>query len=68
MLNSKTMKEEKSPCIIYADLESIFVPEDNRKQNPEEFYTNKYQKHIACSHGYKLVCVDGKFSKPFKTY
>ena len=68
MLNSKTMKEEKSPCIIYADLESIFVPEDNRKQNPEEFYTNKYQKHIACSHGYKLVCVDDKFSNPFKTY
>ena len=29
---------------------------------------NKYQKHIACSYGYKLVCVDDKFSKPFKTY
>ena len=29
-------------------------------------YTSKYQKHIACSYGYKLVCVDDKFSKPFK--
>ena len=29
---------------------------------------NKYQKHIACSYGYKLVCVDDKFSKPFKSY
>ena len=58
----------KSPFIIYADCESILVPEDNGKQNPEEPYTNKYQKHIACSYGYKLVCVDDKFSKPFKTY
>ena len=28
---------------------------------------NKYQMHIACSYGYKLECVDDKFSKPFKT-
>ena len=25
-------------------------------------------KYIACSHGYKLLCVDDKFSKPFKIY
>ena len=42
--------------------------ENNTKQNPEEFYTNKYQKHNACSYGYKLVCVDEKFSKLFKIY
>ena len=29
---------------------------------------NKHQKHITSSYGYKLVCVDDKFSKPFKTY
>ena len=56
-----------SPFVIYADFESILVPENNGKKNPEEFFTNKYQKHIACSYGYKLVCVDDKFSKPFKT-
>ena len=44
------------------------MPENNGKQNPEESYTNKYQKLVACSYGYKVVCVDGKFSKPFKTY
>ena len=44
------------------------MPEDNRKQNPEESCTNKYQKHIAYSYGYNLVCVDDKFSNPFKTY
>ena len=33
-----------------------------------ESYTNNYQKHVACSYGYKLVCVDDKLSKPFKSY
>ena len=37
-------------------------------KNPEDPYTKKYQKHIACSYGYKLVCVDDKFSNRFKTY
>ena len=23
---------------------------------------------MACSYGYELVCVDNKFSKPFKSY
>ena len=31
----------KSPFTIYADFESILVPEDNGKQNPDESYTNK---------------------------
>ena len=44
------------------------MPEDNGKQNPNESYSNKYQKHVACSYGYKLVCVDNKFSNPFKPY
>ena len=58
----------KSPFMICADFESILLPEDNRKQNLNESYTNKYQKHVACSYGYKLVCVDDKFIKPFKSY
>ena len=29
---------------------------------------NKRQKHFAYSCGYKLVCVDNKFSKPFIIY
>ena len=51
--------------MIYADFESILVTEDNGKQNPNESYTRKYQKHVGSSYGYKLVCVDDKFSKPF---
>ena len=38
MLDSKFGK--KSKITIYADFESILVPEDNGKQNPEESYTN----------------------------
>ena len=55
----------KSLFLIYADFESILVPQSNGKQNPNESYTNKYQKHVACSYVYRLVCVDDKFSKPF---
>ena len=61
-------RKVKSQLIIYADFESILEPENNRNQNPEEPYTNKYKKHTACSYGYKLVRVDDKFSKSFKTY
>ena len=58
----------KSPFIIYSDFKSILVPGDNGKQNPKESYTKKYQKHIACTDGYKLICADDKFSKPFTIY
>ena len=54
--------------MIYADFESILVPEDNGNQVPNESYTNKYQKHVAYRYCYKLVCVDDKFSKPCKSY
>ena len=58
----------KSQFMIYADFESILVPENNVKQNPKDFYTNKYEKHVAWSYGYMLVYVDDKFSIPFNSY
>ena len=54
--------------MIYADFESILVPEDNGKQNQNECYIKKYQKHVVWSCSYKLVCVDDIFTKPFKSY
>ena len=39
------------------------MPQNIERQNPNESYTNKYKKHVACSVVYKLVCVDDKFSK-----
>ena len=54
--------------MIYTGFESILVPEDNVKQNPIQYDTNKYQKDVACSYGYELVCVNGKISNSFKSY
>ena len=36
--------------MIYADFGSILVPEDKGKQNPNESYTKRYQKHVVCSY------------------
>ena len=58
----------KSPFMIYVDFESILIPENNVKQNPDKSYTNKYQNHVDYSFDCKLVCVDNQFSKPFKSY
>ena len=65
LLNSKVMNKNQ---VTVFNLCRFSKPGNNGKQNPEESYTNKYQKHIACSYGYKLACVDDKFSKPFETY
>ena len=35
-------RKVKSPFIIYLDIESILVPENNRKQNPEDSYTMEF--------------------------
>ena len=35
-------RKMKSPFIIDANFGRILVPEHNGKQNPDEFYTNKY--------------------------
>ena len=51
--------------MIYVDFVCILVSEDNGKENPEKSYTNKYQKHVACSYGYKLVCLNDNFSEFF---
>ena len=51
-------RQIKSPFMIYADFESILVPEDKGKQNLNDSYTNKYQKHVVCSYDYKLICLD----------
>ena len=63
MLHSKILREKNSKSMIYVDFKGILVPKDNGKQNPDEPYTKIYYRHIACSYGYKLACVDDKFGK-----
>ena len=54
--------------MIYADFESILVLKDNGKQNLDENYTTRCQKHVFFSCGYQVVWVDDKFSKLLKSY
>ena len=61
-------KKIKLPFMSYAHFRRFLMPGDNGEQNLKESYTNKYQKHISCSYGYKLVCIEDKYSKLFKTY
>ena len=68
MLNWKSLKEIRNHHSWFMQIISIVVPEDNRKKKPNESYTNKYHKYVACSYGYKLVCVNDIFCKLFKSY
>ena len=54
--------------MIYADFESILVPEDNRKQNHEESYTNKFKKHVACNKERVMVKEDDGFGNSTKCW
>ena len=62
VINSKILKEKYK--VTFYNL--VLVLDDNGKRNPVKFYTNKYQNHMACSYGYKLVYFDDKSSKPLK--
>ena len=77
MLDSTIMKGKKISiyylcrfCIfcIFLYILYILALRINEKQNSKESSTNKHQKHVACSYCYKLVCVDNKVSKYFKSY
>ena len=49
---------------IYADFESNL----RGVECYEGSYTKKYQNHILCSFAYKVVCVDGRFTKRIVIY
>ena len=57
-------RKTKWRFMIYTDFKGILVPEDTRKQNTDESYTNKYQKHVVCSYDYKLVFVQHNSISP----
>ena len=69
--------KERSPCVyfknyhkklpvpfsIYADFECITEKISSCQPSDIKSYTEKYQKHTACSFGYKVVChYDQKYS------
>ena len=55
--------------MIYADFESITEKISGCQPSDGKSYTEKYQKHTACSFGYKVVChYDKKYSKDVVIY
>ena len=60
----------KIPFVIYADLESLLHKLTvSQKLEVNQEQTEKLQKHVACSYGYKVVCCyNDSLSKPFKMY
>ena len=56
------LKQLAVPFKIYADFECLLkAVKSSDKKNSS--YTEKYQDHSPCNFGYKVVCIDNKFSK-----
>jgi len=51
------------PIAVHADFESFTKPIQSCQLNPEQSYTNAYQKHEPSSFSYKIVC-NGKKTMP----
>ena len=53
------------PFKIYADFECILKETGVSKEIIDKIssYTKKYQSHIPCGFGYKVICIDNRFSK-----
>ena len=56
----------KAPFINYGNFICVLIPSTNNIH----FVPNhkKYHNHIVCSYSYKLMCVDGRYSKSCKSY
>ena len=62
-------KQLPVPFVIYADFESITERMSTCQPSDKRSYTEKYQRHTACSFGYKVVChYDKKYSKDVVIY
>ena len=62
-------KQLPAPFVIYADFESITEPLPGHVNTYQKSYTHAYQKHTACSYGYKVICCyDETYSKPVQIF
>ena len=48
-------KQQAAPFAIYADFEAILEKVSSCQSNPDNSYTQVYQKHTYCSYGYEVV-------------
>ena len=56
------------PFKIYADFECILKKCDGVKDSCDSSWSVKESNHVPCGFGYKVVCVDDKFSKDVVVY
>ena len=56
----------KALFVSYGDFECVLIPSTYNIYFLRN--TKKYQYHIGCSYGYRLIYVDDRYSKPYKTY
>ena len=62
-------KQLPVPFVIYADFESITEKISGCEPSDGKSYTEKYQKHTACSFRYKVVChYDKAYSRDLEIY
>ena len=62
-------KQMPAPFVIYADFEAITEKVQGCQPSGTKSYTDKCQKHNACSYGYKVVCCyNDTYSKPVQVY
>ena len=52
------------PFSIYADMECFPEKLDTCTPNPNQSYTQKYQKHKLSGYGYEIKCVNNKLYPP----
>ena len=56
------------PFKIYADFECTFKKCDASVGSDDSTWSVKECEHIPCGFGYKVVCIDDKFSKDVVVY
>ena len=63
-------RQMRVPFKIYADFECIFTKSKKSDKDIKEdsSWSMKIQDHIPCGFGYKVVCIDDKFSKDVVVY
>ena len=64
----KNYERKIKSFMIYADFESILVPEDNKKQNPNESYTENIKNMLRAVIVITQYAFIINFSIPFKSY
>ena len=58
-------KQRLVPFKIYADFECILKENEVSEKifDKNSSYAKKYQSHVPCGFGYKVICIDNRFNK-----